>query len=92
MSCTLTIDVPIVSDQGTHRGDLRAASGRIGQIPAGARVKLRCGRATYFLDYEAPMLAQHLRNASAVEIESEDSVFAVSLYRALSDIWSAGAI
>ena len=92
MTCTLTIDVPIVSDLGTHRADLRSASSRIGRIPEGARVKLRCGRSTYFLEWELVMLARHLSTASALEIESEDSIFAVSLFEALADFWRSGTV
>lgn len=89
MICSLIIDVPAISECGTHRADLRATVGRLGRIPDGARVKLRCGRATYFLDWEVQMLADHLRPASVLEIESEDASFAVAIHALLSSIWSS---
>jgi hypothetical protein len=89
MTCSLIIDVPVVSECGTHRADLRATVGRLGRIPDGARVKLRCSRATYFLDWEVQMLADHLRPAAILEIESENAAFAVSIHALLSSIWTS---
>lgn len=91
ITCTLTIDVPVLSDLGTHRADLRAASASTTQVPPGARIRLRCGSATYFQDHELDLLARRLTPASAIEIESSHPAFAVALHSALCAAWQIGA-
>lgn len=90
MMCSLIIDVPTVLEYRIHRADFRATVGRLGRIPDGARIKLRCGPAAYFLDWEVQLLAEHLQAASILEIESEDSAFAVSIHALLLSIWTSG--